>query len=261
MSRRAYLIDPLQNKAPPWSFISNQTNKCDGEPVYGDMLGSWSGGRKPWAEAGPGPNKPLLESRVESDISSLHFDQSRTLLPPSSTLICCPQSSSQYHAQRVLKCSRQLLDVRTAPEFMATVNGTHPKSSAWAAPPSIPNGSAGIKKNVSAAGPAPSTAPPAPPTTTRAPPRTNATGTSSAPVNGTTTSSKTKKKEPVPPDTATLFENVKNRIAILEEDKRHLEDDERRAGKSVLQVGHSKTSSKTAWSWLIRFGVVLRRCS
>ncbi|KAG9045104.1 hypothetical protein FS837_007036 [Tulasnella sp. UAMH 9824] len=118
---------------------------------------------------------------------------------------------------------------------MATVNGTHPKSSAGAAPSALPAGNAGVKKNVSAAGPAPSTAPPAPPTTTRVPPRTSATGTSSVTVNGTTTSSKTKKKEAAPPDTATLFENVKNRIAVLEEDKRHLEEDERRAAEEARE--------------------------
>ncbi|KAG8905366.1 hypothetical protein FRC01_008380 [Tulasnella sp. 417] len=118
---------------------------------------------------------------------------------------------------------------------MATVNGTHPKSSAGATPAALPAGTAGVKKNVSAAGPAPSTAPPAPPTATRAPPRTNSTGASSVAVNGTTTSSKTKKKEAAPPDTATLFENVKNRIAVLEEDKRHLEEDERRAAEEARE--------------------------
>ncbi|KAG8976948.1 hypothetical protein FRB90_008994, partial [Tulasnella sp. 427] len=116
---------------------------------------------------------------------------------------------------------------------MASVNGTHTKltpGSTSSAPPAV---GTTTKKNISAAGPAPSTAPPAPPTSARAPPRSAAAGTSSATVNGT--ASKSKKKESGPPDTAALFENVKNRIAVLEEDKRHLEEDERRAAEEARE--------------------------
>lgn len=68
-------------------------------------------------------------------------------------------------------------------------------------------------------GPAPVVAPPAPPTT--------------KPVANGATSKGKKKTEPMDP--ATMYETVKSRIAALEEEEVHGEEEERRIGESTTQ--------------------------
>ncbi|KAG8899032.1 hypothetical protein FRB99_006969 [Tulasnella sp. 403] len=102
------------------------------------------------------------------------------------------------------------------------------------------------KKATAAAGPAPSTAPPAPPPNARIPPRSSSTpnpntSQTTLPPNATHTTAQTpaknkKKTEATPPDPGLLYENVKNRIAALEEAKHQGEEDERRAAEEAREM-------------------------
>lgn len=84
--------------------------------------------------------------------------------------------------------------------------------------------------------PAPVTAPPAPPVNTGAPPP--AVRQPNGPANGAHThtaasaaAQKAKKKNPDPPvDPSQLYESLKNRIATLEEEEIHNEEEERKIG-------------------------------
>lgn len=101
------------------------------------------------------------------------------------------------------------------------------------------------KKTSAPAVPAPSTAPPAAPisqnpkpngvprpaTTTPAPTQSQAQAQRTTSTNGIAGKATTKKKnEPPPPDPNVLYENVKNRIAALEEAAVLGEEEERKAG-------------------------------
>ena len=89
--------------------------------------------------------------------------------------------------------------------------------------------------------PAPSSAPPAPPNNASVQPATvqqpPANRQPNGPVNGTHTNNnnqKGKKKSDPPVDPSQLYESLKNRIATLEEEEIHNEEEERRIGASQI---------------------------
>ena len=88
--------------------------------------------------------------------------------------------------------------------------------------------------------PAPVSAPPAPPTnahTHNHPPtgnRQNANGTHAS-HNQQQKTGKKKNPEPTPVDPSQMYETLKNRIAVLEEDAVHEEEEERKFG--MLECG------------------------
>ena len=57
-------------------------------------------------------------------------------------------------------------------------------------------------------------------------------GATNGTMNGTSTTGKGK-KEPPPPDPAAMYESVRNRIAALEEEEVHGEEEDRRVGQST----------------------------
>lgn len=113
--------------------------------------------------------------------------------------------------------------------------------------------------------PAPAAAPPAPPNNTgaqshaaQAPP---ANRQPNGPVNGTHAhSQKGKKKSEPPVDPSQLYESLKNRIATLEEEEIHNEEEERRIGVSdvalvslvnvlMLNGCSGGGSQQSRWTW------------
>ncbi|KAI0077469.1 hypothetical protein K474DRAFT_1684325 [Panus rudis PR-1116 ss-1] len=110
--------------------------------------------------------------------------------------------------------------------------------------------------------PAPQTAPPAPPNTNHnhthnnnhAPPPAAGTRQTNGPVNGTHSNvqqkggAKKKQPEPQPVDPSQMYETLKNKIAALEEDAVHEEEEERRfaeeAQKSVAGMAENAIHQK-----------------